>query len=180
MADHFVDKVVQSAEKAGLILLKYRKQGFTVKSKEGMEFVTEADFESEEFLKNTLTGILPGSSFIGEESWDGIFPRAPYWIVDPLDGTNNYAMGIPFFCVSIALVDEEGICLGCIHDPLHSETFVALRGGGAFLNGKPIEVSPVTNLRDAVVATGFPYSRTPEDLTFDLDVLTEFLGLVRG
>lgn len=180
MIQGFVDKVVQSAEEAGLILLKYRKHGFTVKSKEGMEYVTEADLNSEAFLRKALTTILPGSSFIGEESWDGIFPKAPYWIVDPLDGTNNYAMGIPFFCISIALVDEEGICLGCIHDPVHSETFVALRGGGAFLNGKKIKVSPATSLRDAVVATGFPYLRTPEDLTFDLDVLTEFLGLVRG
>jgi len=180
MTLNFVDKVVQSAEEAGLILQKYRKLGFTVNSKEGMEYVTEADLRSESFLREALTTILPGSSFIGEESWDGIFPEAPYWIVDPLDGTNNYAMGIPFFCVSIALVDEHGICLGCIHDPVHSETFVALRGGGAFLNGKPIKVSPATSLQDAVVATGFPYSRTPEDLTFDLDVLTEFLGLVRG
>lgn len=180
MTHNFVDKVVQSAEEAGLILLKYKKHGFTVNSKEGMEFVTEADLKSEGFLKDVLTGILPGSSFIGEESWDGMFPEAPYWIVDPLDGTNNYAMGIPFFCVSIALVDEDGICLGCIHDPVHSETFVSLRGGGAFLNGKPIKVSPATSLQNVIVATGFPYSRTPEDLTFDLDVLTEFLGLVRG
>ncbi len=180
MTQRFVDRVVESTEKAGLILMKYRENGFTINSKKGMELVTEADIESEEFLRKTLTEILPGSSFLGEESWDGLFPSAPYWVVDPLDGTNNYAMGIPFFCVSVALIDEEGICLGCIHDPVHSETFIALRGGGAFLNGNPINVSAAETLRDAVVATGFPYTRTPDNLTFDIDVLYRFMGQVRG
>ncbi len=180
MAPNFIDQVIRSAEQAGLILMRYRKEGFTVNSKEGMEFVTEADFSSEQFLKKALTELLPGSSFIGEESWDGLYPEPPYWVVDPLDGTNNYAMGIPFFCISIALVDNEGVCLGCIHDPVHSETFTAMRGGGAYLNGNPIKVSTAEKLRDAVVSTGFPYTRTPEDLTFDVEVLTEFLGLVRG
>ncbi|MCK5131668.1 MAG: inositol monophosphatase [Candidatus Sabulitectum sp.] len=180
MTRGFVDKVVDSAREAGLILLKYREEGFTVSAKEGMEFVTEADLSSEEFLREALTQILPGSSFLGEESWDGTYPKTPYWVVDPLDGTNNYATGIPFFCISIALVDEDGVCLGCIHDPVHSETFMALRGGGAYLNARPVKVSSADKLRDVVVATGFPYTRTPENLTFDLGVLTEFLGLVRG
>ncbi len=180
MTQHFVDKVIESAKEAGLILLKYREKGFSVNPKEGMELVTEADLCSEAFLRKALTKLLPGSSFLGEESWNGTYPETPCWVVDPLDGTNNYAMGIPFFCISIALVDEDGICLGCIHDPVHSETFIALREGGAYLNGKPIKVSSADKLRDAVVATGFPYTRTPEDLTFDLGVLTEFLGLARG
>lgn len=180
MTESFIDRVIDSARTAGSILLKYRESGFKVDSKEGMELVTEADIESEKYLEKTLTELLPGSSFLGEESWTGIFPKAPYWVVDPLDGTNNYAMGIPFFCISIALVDNDGVCLGCIHDPVHSETFMAMRGGGAFLNGSSIRVSSAEKLRDAVVATGFPYTRTPEDLTFDLDVLTQFLGQVRG
>ncbi|MCK5786055.1 MAG: inositol monophosphatase [Candidatus Sabulitectum sp.] len=180
MTQRFVDRVVTSAENAGKILMKYREEGFTVNSKEGMEFVTEADLKSEDFLRKVLTNLLPESSFLGEESWDGSFPDTPFWVVDPLDGTNNYAMGIPFFCISIALVDGEGVCLGCIHDPVHKETFTALRGGGAYLNGMPIRVSPAVQLRDAVVATGFPYTRTPEDLTFDVQVLSKFLGVVRG
>ena len=180
MTSHFVDRVVESAEEAGLILLKCRENGFTVNSKHGMEFVTEADIKSEQYLREALTELLPGSSFLGEESWDGTYPEAPCWVVDPLDGTNNFAVGIPFFCVSIALMDEDGVSLGCIHDPVHSETFIAFRGGGAFLNGKPIAVSSADKLGDAVIATGFPYTRTPEDLTFDINVLSEFLGLARG
>lgn len=180
MTQRFVDMVTDSITEAGQILLKYRKEGFTVGSKDGMEFVTEADVQSEEFLRKALTDLLPGSSFLGEESWDGSYPDAPCWIVDPLDGTNNFAMGIPFFCISVALMDTEGICLGCIHDPVHQETYTALRGCGAYMNGLPIKASEATSLRDCVVATGFPYSRTPEDLTFDIEVLTRFLGLVRG
>ncbi|RKZ02392.1 inositol monophosphatase [Candidatus Fermentibacteria bacterium] len=180
MRENFVDCVVESACQAGSILLKYREKGFSVASKGGMEFVTEADFKSENFLEETLTSLLPGSSFLGEESWGGNWPEAPFWVVDPLDGTNNYAVEVPFFCVSIALVDEDGVSLGCIHDPVHSETFLAMRGGGAFLNGTDIKVSSAVKLRDAVFATGFPYSRTSENLNFDMDVLTGMLGEARG
>ena len=176
----FVEKVSQAAEKAGIILEDFRRRGFSVESKEGMEYVTDADIHTEKFLMDTLTGILPGSSFLGEESWNGVFPLPPVWIVDPLDGTNNYAAGIPFYCVSIALMDEEGLCLGCIHDPVHKETFLALRGEGAFLDGKPITVSSNKKLSDTVLATGFPYTRTEKDLTFDIAVLRNFLGKARG
>jgi myo-inositol-1(or 4)-monophosphatase len=180
MTRSFVDRIVESAHLAGSILLKYRKTGFSVGNKSGMEFVTEADLDSEVFLRKTLTDLLPGSSFLGEESWKGDWPETPFWVVDPLDGTNNYAVGIPFFCVSIALVDRHGVALGCIHDPVHQETWVALRGGGAFLNGEAVKVSSADKFRDAVFATGFPYSRTSENLAFDPDVLTRMLGVVRG
>jgi myo-inositol-1(or 4)-monophosphatase len=180
MRESFVDSVVESAQQAGSILLKYREKGFSVTSKGGMEFVTEADFKSEEYLEKTLTALLPGSSFLGEESWGGNWPETPFWVVDPLDGTNNYAVGVPIFCVSIALVDEDGVSLGCVYDPVHSETFLAMREGGAFLNSESIKVSSAVKLRDAVFATGFPYSRTSGNLNFDMDVLTGMLGEARG
>ena len=180
MTNSFVDEIVKSAHQAGSILLEYRDNGFAIGEKKGMEFVTEADIDSERFLKRELTALLPESSFLGEESWNGEWPDAPFWVVDPLDGTNNYAVGIPYFCVSVALVDKNGIAMGCIHDPVHRETWVAFKGGGAFLNGEAITVSPVNKLRDAVFATGFPYSRTPEILNFDLDALAGMLGEARG
>lgn len=180
MTDGFVDKVARAAFEAGGILTARAAGGFSVSSKEGMEFVTEADLESEAFLKRELTGLLRGSSFLGEEGWDGTVPDPPFWVVDPLDGTNNYACGIPFYCVSIALVDSSGPALGCIHDPLRLETFVALRGGGAFLNSRPIRVSGENELSRVILATGFPYSRTEKDLSFDIGVLERFLGRVRG
>jgi myo-inositol-1(or 4)-monophosphatase len=180
MSSDFVEKVLCLAQEAGKILTGYGRNGFSVENKQGMEFVTEADLESERFLMESLTKLLPGSSFLGEESWDGNFPSPPLWIVDPLDGTNNFAMGIPFYCVSIALMDCSGICLGCIHDPVHGETFLALRGEGAFLNGESISVSGKNRLSDVILATGFPYTRTESDLTFDLGVVENFLGKVRG
>jgi len=180
MSTDFVDKVIRIAHEAGAILTGYVKSGFSVESKKGMEFVTEADMQTERFLMESLTELLPGSSFLGEESWDGRFPSPPFWVVDPLDGTNNFAAGIPFYCVSIALMDTEGISLGCIYDPVHHETYLALRGGGAFLNGKPISVSTRNCLSDVILATGFPYTRTETDLAFDLGVLKNFLGKARG
>lgn len=176
----FTDSVIRIAVSTGDILKDFTEAGFSISCKPGMEFVTQADLEAENFLKSQLTGLLPGSSFIGEESWDGNFPSPPMWIVDPLDGTNNYAMGIPFYCVSIALVDETGPVLGCIHDPVRGETFTAMKGGGAWLNGKRISVSQADKLSDVILATGFPYTRTEADLSFDLDVLKSFLGKVRG
>jgi len=176
----FLDEAVAAAEEAGAVLQEVRQRGFTVGSKAGMEYVTEADILAEDLLRNRLTQLFPGSSFLGEETWNGSFPNPPFWVVDPLDGTNNYAVGIPFYCVSVALVDERGLSLGIIHDPVHRETFLGMRGQGAFLNGEPISVSDAKSLSDAVLATGFPYTRTENDLTFDLNVLKGFLGRARG
>ncbi len=180
MTNSFPDRVAAAAEKAGNLLTEYSRRGFSVDSKEGMEWVTEADYMAEDLLRSELTSLLPGSAFMGEESWNGEFPPPPMWIVDPLDGTNNFASGIPFYCVSIALSDADGLSLGCIHDPVHRETFMALRGGGAWLNGRSIGVSNGKKLSDVILATGFPYSRTEKDLTFDIGVLRSFLGRARG
>lgn len=180
MTNSFADRVAVLAEKAGSILTEFSRRGFSVENKEGMEWVTEADYRAEDFLREELTSLLPGSAFIGEESWNGEYPSPPMWIVDPLDGTNNFASGIPFYCVSIALSDAEGLSLGCIHDPVHRETFMALRGGGAWMNGKPMAVSGAKDLSRVIIATGFPYSRTENDLTFDISVLKAFLGRARG
>lgn len=180
MSSDFVEKLLLAAEEAGVLLQDYRKRGFAVKNKQGMEFVTEADLAAESLLRERLTDLLPDSSFLGEESWNGIIPEPPAWVVDPLDGTNNYAVGIPFYCVSIALLDETGVSLGCVHDPVHLETFLALKGEGAFLNGERIMASGRNRLDEVILATGFPYTRTQNDLSFDPGVLNSFLGRARG
>ncbi len=180
MNSSFIDEILSITREAGNILLDYKKKGFTVSSKMGKELVTESDLASEKFLKKSLTKILPNSGFIGEESWDGKFPTAPYWVVDPLDGTNNYASGIPFFCISVALVNENKVTLGCIFDPIHNEMFLAIENGGAYLNQKQIKVQQASSLGQVILATGFPYTRTKNDLTFDIDILTRFMGEARG
>jgi myo-inositol-1(or 4)-monophosphatase len=135
---------------------------------------------SERFLRETLHLLLPGSSFIGEESWDGTIPEPPFWVVDPLDGTNNYASSYPIFAVSIALVEDDEVSLGCVYDPVRRESFTAARGEGAKLNGQPVSASPAASLGDVLLATGFPYGRTPGDPGIDLGVLGHFLGYALG
>jgi myo-inositol-1(or 4)-monophosphatase len=177
---NLIDRVAEAAGRAGGILMEYQRLGVSVDRKNGHELVSSADLASERFLRETLHILLPDSSFIGEESWDGTIPESPFWIVDPLDGTNNYICSYPVFSVSIALVEDDEISLGCIHDPLRRETFCAVRGEGALMNGQPIRSTCSTSLGDVLLATGFPYGRTPDELGMDLEVLRHFLGLALG
>jgi myo-inositol-1(or 4)-monophosphatase len=173
-------RIEEAAARAGGILLEYQRSGVSVDHKSGHELVTSADMASERFLRETLHLLLPGSSFIGEESWDGAIPGSPFWVVDPLDGTNNYASSYPVFSVSIALVEDDEVTLGCVYDPLRRESFTAARGKGTRLNGQPVSASAASSLGDVLLATGFPYGRTPGDPGADLDVLGHFLGYALG
>lgn len=173
-------KLEKIASDAGLILIDFLHREHDVEWKTGHELVTSADIASERHLRMALSSLLPEASFVGEESWKGEMPSFPFWVVDPLDGTNNFALGFPFFSVSIALAEEDGISLACVHDPLRRETFSAEKGHGANLNGRSIETSGSVSLSEVLLATGFPYSRTPEDLGMDLGVLKYFLGHALG
>jgi len=142
--------------------------------------VTVADTESENLLESMLHDLSPDVPFMGEEGYAGSLPPPPYWIADPLDGTNNYAFDYPFYCVSAAYVDSDGPAFCCTFDPARNESFTAEREKGAWLNGKPIRCSAALELSDALMATGFPYNRTPENINTDLEVLAHFLGVARG
>ena len=177
---NLIERVEEAAGRAGGILMEYQRTGVSVDRKSGHELVTSADLASERFLREALHVLLPESSFIGEESWDGTIPECPFWVVDPLDGTNNYAFSYPVFSVSIALVEDDEISLGCVYDPTRRETFSAVRGEGALLNGQPIHPTDSTSIGDVLLATGFPYGREPDDLGMDLGVLRHFLGIALG
>jgi len=164
---------------AGDLLLRRLMEKPAATRKAGHELVTSADLESEALLRQRLEEMLPGIPTVGEEADDPI-PEAPFWLVDPLDGTTNFAHGYPAFAVSVALQDREGPEMGCVRDPSRGETFLALRGSGATLNGAPVRCSKASALDDALLATGFPYSRTPRDLGFDIAPLICFLGLAGG
>lgn len=168
-----------ACEEAGSLLLGMARSRFRVESKGGHELVTEADFASQALLESRLGRLLPGVPFLGEEGF-GRVPDPPFWLVDPLDGTNNYAHGYPVWSVSAALVGTGGIEAACVHDPGRGETFTASAGAGAFLNGEPISCSRVAAVENALLATGFPYSRAPGDLGFDMKPLVYFLGRARG
>ncbi len=124
--------------------------------------VTEIDLESEKLIATRLEDAYPGHRLLAEEGggdeWSE--PGPPIWLVDPLDGTNNLAHGFPHVGISLALVDEGQPVVGVVVDPLRGETFAAVAGGGATLNGEPILVSAVDELAQAFLATGFPYDRT--------------------
>jgi myo-inositol-1(or 4)-monophosphatase len=171
-------EISRIARAAGGLVMSRLGDGSAVAAKGGMELLTRADLQSQEFIRGELGELLPGVAFVGEEG--GGVPVPPCWVVDPLDGTTNFAHGFPFFAVSIALADEDGIAAGCVHDPVRRETFTASRRAGAFLDGVRIATGTAACLHDALLATGFPYRRRPGCLGFDTAPLLYFLERARG
>jgi myo-inositol-1(or 4)-monophosphatase len=124
-----------------------------------INLATEMDMRSERTIVEMLRSAFPGHGIIAEEETDIGQKSGFTWIIDPLDGTTNYAHGYPFFSVSIALEREDEIIVGVVYDPMRDELFTAQKGHGAFLNGKNISVSSVDILIKSLLATGFPYDR---------------------
>lgn len=123
----------------------------------GRDLVTNADMASERVILAALAARWPQIGLLAEESGAARAGGEALWIIDPLDGTANFAHGYPVFCVSIGLVDAVGPLVGVILDPLRDELFTATRGGGAFLNGRPLRVSAIDALDGALFTTGYPY-----------------------
>ncbi len=169
---------VAAAMAAGEILRSSFGREQAVRYKGEVDIVTEADEQAERKIGGMLGEAFPDYGMLAEEA--GASPGASEyrWIVDPLDGTVNYAHGMPVFCVSIALERAGEIVLGVVHDPMREETFVAERGGGATLNGRPIRVSETDELIRALVVTGLPYDR--EAMPAALDLFARFAALTQG
>jgi myo-inositol-1(or 4)-monophosphatase len=132
------------------------RKSFTVGLKGPQDFITEVDGEVEKLVRSRLIEIFKDDGFIGEEG--GVAPGAdgaPSWIVDPIDGTANFARGTPFYCVSIASLRGRDIEIGVIYDPMLDELFAARRGGGATLNGVPLNVSDCKALAKGTVEVGW-------------------------
>jgi len=131
-----------------------------IRHKSAIDIVTDVDLESEQLVCATLLGAFPTHTILAEEGGVRGGTDARYrWIVDPLDGTTNYAHGFPFFCVSIGLEVEGRLALGVVYAPSLDELYVAEAGRGASLNDRPIQVSSIGELDQALLATGFPYDR---------------------
>jgi myo-inositol-1(or 4)-monophosphatase len=154
----FLDVAVDVARAAGALLHDQLGQARQISFKGAINLVTEMDRRAERLIIERLRRAFPDHALLAEET--GPLPgAAPYrWIVDPLDGTTNYAHGFPVFAVGIALEAEGEIVLAVAYDPNLRELFVAERGSGAFLNGAPIRVSDTARLDQALLATGFPYT----------------------
>ena len=148
-----------AALKAGKIQRDRYGQPHQIHHKGAIDLVTEVDIAAEEAILAILYKEQSRATIVAEESHAhySTGPRGPAWIVDPLDGTTNYAHGFPWFGVSIGYAFDSTIQVGVIYCPMQDELFCAVRNSGAWLNGKRIKVSATNSLKQALVATGFPY-----------------------
>lgn len=151
---------VEAAKAAGRLVHGRIGDDIEIRHKElGVQnLVTEMDHASEALIKEMIEARHPGSIFLAEESGGNQELIELTWVIDPIDGTVNYAHGIPIYCISIAAVRENEPIIGVIYNPNTDELFTATRGGGAHLNGVPMRVSTIAGLRRAVLVTGFPYN----------------------
>jgi myo-inositol-1(or 4)-monophosphatase len=165
-------EICEKAARTGGAVLREKLGKVWIREKKPANLVTEADIASQEIIRSILLDAFPGHCFVGEESGEEYASRGENefcWIVDPLDGTTNYAHGFPFFAVSIALVHGEKILCGTVYNPALEECFTAEAGKGAFFNGKPIHVRPVTSVNEALVSFSFPaltQQNSPDLLAF--------------
>ena len=168
----FVPKAAPLAREAGAKLREFLAQGVATEYKGDVDLVTIADRTVEAYLQDALLTAFPSHGIYGEEGTRDRLDAEYRWYIDPLDGTTNFAHGFPHFCVSMGLEhrtaglapEHDGpIVAGLIYDPMRDELFTAERGKGAFLNGKPIHVSSVPELGEALVATGFPSRKRHEN-----------------
>jgi myo-inositol-1(or 4)-monophosphatase len=148
-----VDFAQNLARQAGKLLVEKLTKNNQIYYKGTIDLVTEADKMSEELILTEISLRYPDHGILSEESAAKNERAAMRWIIDPLDGTTNYAHGFPFFCVSIALEKEGTVILGVIYDPNRNDLFFAERGKGAYLNGKKLQVSSVSDLSRSLLAT---------------------------
>ena len=156
-------KVCEMVARLGGDVLRRWEGRFEVREKAPADLVTEADLESQATIRSRLAQLRPGDAFVGEED-DGLpadidmssQSKQIVWIVDPLDGTTNYAHGLPYYAVSVAATQGGRTLAGVVFNPVTEECFSTSRGNGAFLNGQAIRISQVERLKDALVAASFP------------------------
>jgi myo-inositol-1(or 4)-monophosphatase len=173
---------IETAREAGQILLEKFGKDINVSFKGDINLVTEADLASEKLIIEKIRSHYPKHRILAEESGESIAvvdgDKRWKWIIDPLDGTTNYAHGYPCFCVTIALELDGEIVIGATFDPTRDEMFSAERGRGATLNNRQIRVSDTEKLGDALIVTGFPYNFKEKE-SFAKH-LTDFLLKSRG
>jgi myo-inositol-1(or 4)-monophosphatase len=161
-----LDEAVVALTTAGNVIVEWsRNASFEIRQKQGTELVTTADLRSDEIIREHLGHAFPGHRFFSEEApvEDAFDFAGPVWIVDPIDGTANYAHGYPYVSISAALALDGAPAIGVVHSPFLQETYTAVRGQGAACNGRPVHVSSVCDLRRALIGTGVPHDRSDLD-----------------
>jgi myo-inositol-1(or 4)-monophosphatase len=173
-------QVARRAAAEAAALLEARAGVDRVREKARADLVTAVDDAAEEAILARIRAHFPDDGIVAEESASAPLEEGRRWIVDPLDGTINFVHNHPFVCVSIALADEDGLAVGVIHAPLLGEVYHAVRGGGAFLNDRPIRVSAVEEPARALWATGFPFKRGKGDPEVYFRLVTDILLASHG
>lgn len=146
------------------------------------DLVTETDLQVEQLVSDALQRAFPDDSILGEEGGDIARGGGRQWVIDPIDGTTNFVRRIPFFAVSIGLVQAGQLLAGVVYNPILDELYTAARGEGAYLNGKKLHVTAITDLPQALVITGFACLRagkTPNNLANFAAVAQQTLGIRR-
>ncbi len=170
---------IEAALAGGSILKSYYGGEFRIAFKGELDLVTQADTESEAEVLSILRSRMPGVSILAEESGVSDRDEARRFVVDPLDGTTNFAHSYPMFAVSIGYEEDGRVRAGVVYDPIHEELFTGESGRGAFLNGTKLEVSIVETLPQSLLVTGFPYD-LKDDLEGNLRLFKRFMGTARA
>jgi myo-inositol-1(or 4)-monophosphatase len=167
--------LLRAALESGKLIKEFSTREFTISNKEGINnLVTEVDHASEKLIMDIIREEFPGHYILTEESGDLKKDSSYKWIIDPIDGTVNYANGIPLCCVSIAVENDGLMIMGAIYNPFLEEFFFTERGKGVTMNDKPVRVSKKTSVGESCLVTGFPYSYI-EDPNGPLEVFGRFI-----
>ena len=176
--DTYLRTAIRAAREAGGIQLAERGSDLAISTKStDIDLVTRVDELCERRIREVIAAEHPGHVVVGEELGTA-GSGAMRWIVDPLDGTVNYAHGFPFYCVSIALEADGELVVGVVYDPERDELFTATKGGGAWLNGRPLSVTTTAEPRRSMLATGFAYAT--ERMALNLEVFVRVMPHVRA
>ncbi len=160
---NYIDVAILAAKEAGKIHKKYFNTDLTIKTKKAsFDLVTVADIEAEEKVVSVIRDNFSDHNFLGEEAKYKKTDSEYTWIIDPLDGTNNFAYGLPIFSCSIALVINNQPIVGVVYDPIRDELFSAEKGKGACLNNQKLKVTDAKTLKESLLITGFYYNRGKE------------------
>ncbi|MFN3921105.1 MAG: inositol monophosphatase family protein [Caldimicrobium sp.] len=177
-----LEECINLIKKAGELLKHYYGKAFEINHKGVIDLVTTADLEVEKFLRKELSQKYPDILLIGEEGVEEL-PKAYkgyYFLLDPLDGTTNFAHGLPWFAISLALMEDLEPQIGIIYNPITEELFFGEKGKGSYLNNKLIKVSQRAPLINSLIATGFPVSKIMEKPKHFVQPFEEFLTRCRG
>lgn len=177
----YLQLAVEAVRRAGATQREAVGRNFSISKKGAIDLVTEIDVAIEREFRAMVAERYPEHDVLGEEfgGAEGRSPARHCWIFDPIDGTTNFAHGVPIFCASLALEIDGVVAVGAVYDPMRDELFTAERGAGAWLNGQRLRVSETDTLIDALLVTGFPYS-VQQDPTEILGLFARFIAQARA